>query len=181
MKKLITLIFVLQLIHNISQKAVAENIYCTYYRDSNEITCGTVTCETHVPIGAFEKTDENGLDLKLPRGWYRIGTLTIRQDHAWFNLFRRRATGLGYWDFYTQIPERNCVGHFGLHAGENIAGSVTVKDKRCFDRLVVQIERKSTSEKFDVFQCRKCIFNSCWLGSRILHDQRTYLTNLRSY
>lgn len=70
---------------------------------------------------------------------------------------------------------------FGLHAGENIPGSVTVKDKRCFDRLVNQIERKSTSEKFDVHQCRKCIFNSCWLGTRVLPDQRQYLTNLRSY
>lgn len=167
------------------ETTAAENVYCTYYRDSNEITCGTVTCETHVPLNFEAEKDvpdaQKTMDTKLPRGWYRIGTLTIRQDHAWSNLYRRRATGLGYWDFYTQIPERNCVGHFGLHAGENIAGSVTVKDKRCFDRLVVQIERKSTSEKFDVYQCRKCIFNSCWLGSRILHDQRTYLTNLRSY
>uniref|UniRef100_A0A915NDD5 Tetratricopeptide repeat protein n=1 Tax=Meloidogyne javanica TaxID=6303 RepID=A0A915NDD5_MELJA len=145
----------------------AENVYCTYYRESNEITCGSVTCETHIPIPTF--TEENGIDTKLPRGWYRIGTLTIRQDHAWFNLYRRRATGLGYWDFYTQIPERSCVGHFGLHAGENTAGSVTVKDKRCFDRLVMQIERKSTTEKFDVFQCRKCIFNSCWVvGDRLI-------------
>jgi hypothetical protein len=70
---------------------------------------------------------------------------------------------------------------FGLHAGENISGTIAVTDKRCFDRIVTQIERKSTSEKFDVVQCRKCIFNSCWLGTRILPDQRTYLTNLRSY
>ncbi len=62
-----------------------------------------------------------------------------------------------------------------------MAGSVTVLDKRCFDRLVYQIESKTTSEKFDVMQCRKCIFNSCWLGTRTLPDQRTYLTNLRSY
>uniref|UniRef100_A0A1I8BL63 Secreted protein n=1 Tax=Meloidogyne hapla TaxID=6305 RepID=A0A1I8BL63_MELHA len=81
-----------------------------------------------------------------------------------------------FWSFELIVAD-----HFGLHAGENIAGSVTVKDKRCFDRLVMQIERKSTTEKFDVYQCRKCIFNSCWLGNRILHEQRTYLTNLRSY
>ncbi|KAI3413597.1 hypothetical protein GPALN_011086 [Globodera pallida] len=157
-----------------------KNVYCTYYRGSNEITCGTVTCETHSPLTP-DNSELDGIDTKLPRGWYRIGTLSIRHDRAWFNLYRRRATGLGYWDFYTQIPERNCIGQFGLHAGENIAGSVAVKDKRCFDRLVVQIERKSTTEKFDVLQCRKCVFNSCWLGSRTLHDQRTYLTNLRSY
>uniref|UniRef100_A0A914HCM9 Uncharacterized protein n=1 Tax=Globodera rostochiensis TaxID=31243 RepID=A0A914HCM9_GLORO len=144
------------------------------------ITCGTVTCETHSPLTP-DNSELDGIDTKLPRGWYRIGTLSSRHDRAWFNLYRRRATGLGYWDFYTQIPERNCIGQFGLHAGENIAGSVAVKDKRCFDRLVVQIERKSTTEKFDVLQCRKCVFNSCWLGSRTLHDQRTYLTNLRSY
>nr|CAD2137525.1 unnamed protein product [Meloidogyne enterolobii] len=131
-------IFVCLLILKSFDLIKAENVYCTYY--------SSVTCETHIPIPTF--TEENGIDTKLPRGWYRIGTLTIRQDHAWFNLYRRRATGLGYWDFYTQIPERSCVGHFGLHAGENIAGSVTVKDKRCFDRLVMQIERKSTTEKF---------------------------------
>jgi len=84
-------------------------------------------------------------------------------------------------EFNKKILQKIFFSHFGLHAGENIAGSVTVKDKRCFDRLVMQIERKSTTEKFDVFQCRKCIFNSCWLGNRILHEQRTYLTNLRSY
>lgn len=70
---------------------------------------------------------------------------------------------------------------WGLHAGENISGSITIKDKKCFDRLTNQIEKKTTSEKFDVLQCRKCIFNSCWLGTRSLPDQRTYLTNLRSY
>uniref|UniRef100_A0A915PB02 Uncharacterized protein n=1 Tax=Meloidogyne floridensis TaxID=298350 RepID=A0A915PB02_9BILA len=48
------------------------NVYCTYYRESNEITCGSVTCETHIPIPTF--TEENGIDTKLPRGWYRIGT-----------------------------------------------------------------------------------------------------------
>uniref|UniRef100_A0A914R806 Uncharacterized protein n=1 Tax=Parascaris equorum TaxID=6256 RepID=A0A914R806_PAREQ len=76
--------------------------------------------------------------------------------------------------------KRCCFRSFGLHAGENLAGSVTVKDKRCFDRLVLQIERKSTSEKFDVLQCRKCLFNSCWLGTRLLPSYREYLTNLRS-
>ncbi|KAI1725816.1 hypothetical protein DdX_02496 [Ditylenchus destructor] len=157
----------------------SRNVYCTYYRDTNEITCGTVTCETAVPLDPELEAD--GLDAKLPRGWYRIGQQTIRHDHGWFNLYRRRATGTGYWDFYTQVPERNCVGGWGLHAGENITGSVSVKDKRCFDRLVNQIERKTTSEKFDVLQCRKCIFNSCWLGTRSLPNQRTYLTNLRSY
>ncbi|KAE9551784.1 hypothetical protein FO519_005021 [Halicephalobus sp. NKZ332] len=138
-----------------------------------------VTCITRIPSDHNLTLD--GLDAKLPLGWYRIGIMQIRHDTAWFNLYRRRATGSGYWDFYTDIPERNCIGGFGLHSGENIPGSVGVKDKRCFDRLVKQIERKSTIEKFDVYQCRKCIFNSCWLGTRVLPDQRQYLTNLRSY
>uniref|UniRef100_A0AC35FH51 Uncharacterized protein n=1 Tax=Panagrolaimus sp. PS1159 TaxID=55785 RepID=A0AC35FH51_9BILA len=160
-------------------KGYTENVYCTYYRQTNEITCGTITCPTHIPPDHDLK--EDGLDTKLPLGWYRIGTMQIRHDTSWFNLYRRKAQGSGYWDFYTNIPERNCVGGFGLHSGENIPGSVTVKDKRCFDRLVNQIERKTTMEKFDVHQCRKCIFNSCWLGTRVLPDQRQYLTNLRSY
>uniref|UniRef100_A0A915DXM6 Fibrinogen C-terminal domain-containing protein n=1 Tax=Ditylenchus dipsaci TaxID=166011 RepID=A0A915DXM6_9BILA len=127
------------------------------------------------------KSRSGWLGCQTSQGWYRIGQQTIRHDHGWFNLFRRRATGTGYWDFYTQVPERNCIGGWGLHAGENLSGSVTVKDKKCFDRLINQIERKTTSEKFDVLQCRKCIFNSCWLGTRTLPNQRTYLTNLRSY
>ncbi|VDK89156.1 unnamed protein product [Onchocerca ochengi] len=165
----------------INFKAWAENVYCTYYRNTNEITCGTVTCQTHVPFG--DDLEEEGLDTKLPLGWYRIGTLQIRHDTSWFNLYRRRASGSGYWDFYTMIPERNCIGlsrNFGLHAGENLPGSVTLKDKRCFDRLIRQIERKTTNEKFDVYQCRKCIFNTCWLGTRLLPAYREYLTNLRS-
>ncbi|KAI6214613.1 hypothetical protein M3Y94_00288900 [Aphelenchoides besseyi] len=162
-----------------SARRLKRNVYCTYYRETNQITCGTVTCTTHVPPQSG--VDNEILDAKLPRGWYRIGQLQIRHDTGWFNLYRRRATGSGYWDFYTNIPERNCVGGFGLHAGENISGSITVTEKRCFDRLVTQMERKSTSEKFDVVQCRKCIFNSCWLGTRNLPDQRIYLTNLRSF
>ncbi|CAI5446491.1 unnamed protein product [Caenorhabditis angaria] len=157
----------------------SENVYCTYYRETNEITCGTVTCSTHIPPNS--DLEKEGLDVKLPRGWYRIGTMQIRHDTSWLNLYRRRATGNGYWDFYTNIPERNCAGTFGLHAGDNISGSVTVKDKKCFDRLIYQIEKKSTIEKFDVHQCRKCIFHSCWLGSRLLPNAREYMTNLRSY
>ncbi|PIO57179.1 hypothetical protein TELCIR_21417, partial [Teladorsagia circumcincta] len=67
-----------------------------------------VTCATEVPPNA--DLEKEGLDVKLPRGWYRIGVQTIRNDHSWFHLYRRRATGSGYWDFYTNIPERNCVG-----------------------------------------------------------------------
>ncbi|MFH4978887.1 hypothetical protein AB6A40_005596 [Gnathostoma spinigerum] len=156
----------------------SENVFCTYYRDTDEITCGTQTCATHIPLNV--SLSEDAIDGKLPRGWYRLGTLQARHDSSWFNLYRRRAVGNGYWDFYTRIPERGCVGEFGLHAGENLAGSITVKDKRCFDRLVAQVERKSTNKKFDVYQCRKCLFNSCWLGSRVLHSYREYLTNLRS-
>uniref|UniRef100_A0A1I7XKB9 Fibrinogen C-terminal domain-containing protein n=1 Tax=Heterorhabditis bacteriophora TaxID=37862 RepID=A0A1I7XKB9_HETBA len=142
------------------QNVQSENVYCSYYRETNEVTCGTVTCLTHVPVNA--DLEKDGLDVKLPLGWYRIGTMQIRRDTAWFNLYRRRATGNGYWDFYTNIPERNCIGlehvlivfcfyfyrifkclmtffrGFGLHAGDNIAGSITVKDKKCFDRLVYQ-------------------------------------------
>ncbi|CAD6188432.1 unnamed protein product [Caenorhabditis auriculariae] len=173
------MIFSYLLILSFFSSALSENVYCTYYRETNEITCGTITCETHVPPNA--DLEKEGLDVKLPRGWYRIGTMQIRHDTSWLNLYRRRATGTGYWDFYTNIPERNCAGAFGLHAGENISGSVTVKDKKCFDRLIYQIEKKSTIEKFDVLQCRKCIFHSCWLGSRLLPNAREYLTNLRSY
>uniref|UniRef100_A0A0K0DMV2 Fibrinogen C-terminal domain-containing protein n=1 Tax=Angiostrongylus cantonensis TaxID=6313 RepID=A0A0K0DMV2_ANGCA len=67
-----------------------------------------VTCSTEVPPNA--DLEKEGLDVKLPRGWYRIGVQTIRNDHSWFNLYRRKATGNGYWDFYTNIPERNCIG-----------------------------------------------------------------------
>ncbi|UMM21717.1 hypothetical protein L5515_003282 [Caenorhabditis briggsae] len=156
----------------------AENVFCTYYREENEITCGTVTCPTHIPPNA--DLEKDGLDVKLPPGWYRIGTMTIRHDKGWLNLYRRRAIGHGYWDFYTNIPERNCAGTFGLHAGDNISGSVAVKSKECFDKLIYQIEKKSTIEKIDVYQCRKCIFHSCWLGNRLLPRARDYYTNLRS-
>ncbi|CAJ0943082.1 unnamed protein product, partial [Mesorhabditis belari] len=79
------------------------------------------------------------------------------------------------------IPERNCAGQFGIHsADKSLPGSVTVKEKWCFQRLADQIERKSTSEKIDVYQCRQCVFHTCWLGWRVLPAHRDYLTNLRS-
>jgi hypothetical protein len=39
---------------------------------------------------------------------------------------------------------------FGLHSGENISGSVAVEDKRCFDRLINQIERKSVRASLSI-------------------------------
>jgi hypothetical protein len=67
-----------------------------------------VTCPTLQPAG--EGLHLEGLDAKLPLGWYRIGNMQIRHDTSWFNLYRRRASGEDYWDFYTNIPERNCIG-----------------------------------------------------------------------
>lgn len=83
-------------------------MFCTYYREIDKITCGQITCSTHVP--PVSSTEGEIIDAKLPRGWYRIGQLSIRHDASWFNLYRRRATGNGYWDFYTNIPERDCIG-----------------------------------------------------------------------
>lgn len=98
------------------------NIHLSHVEGLHLILCGisnakyiaysTVTCETLVPLD--EDLAVDGLDGKLPRGWYRIGPLQIRHDHGWFNLYRRRATGAGYWDFYTMVPERDCTGWVDL-------------------------------------------------------------------
>lgn len=84
-------------------QVLSEFLYATHIERFS-----TVTCQTHIPMEG-ELYDE-GLDAKLPRGWYRIGPQQIRHDSSWLNLYRRRATGSGYWDFYTNIPERNCIG-----------------------------------------------------------------------
>uniref|UniRef100_A0A914R1K2 Uncharacterized protein n=1 Tax=Parascaris equorum TaxID=6256 RepID=A0A914R1K2_PAREQ len=47
---------------------------------SGNVALNTVTCETHVPLGG--DLEQEGLDGKLPRGWYRIGSLQIRHDSS---------------------------------------------------------------------------------------------------
>lgn len=119
----------------------------------------------------------------VPAKGDRIGLLGFLYEHSGEGLCRVGYSFVYNWTIEITV-NANCIlfRGFGLHAGvDNLLGSITVKDKACFNRLVYQIERKSTSEKMDVYQCRKCIFQSCWLGTRILPNQRTYLTNLRSF
>ncbi|CAJ0942456.1 unnamed protein product, partial [Mesorhabditis belari] len=49
----------------------AENVFCVYYREANEITCGHVTCKTHEVDNATVYA-EDGVDMKLPIGWFEF-------------------------------------------------------------------------------------------------------------
>ena len=59
---------VLLLFISFSETALAAT--CTYYRSSNEITCGSVTCRTRSPGWWWSRS-------KLPAGDYYIGDLGI--------------------------------------------------------------------------------------------------------
>ena len=131
---------------------LSQAAFCTYYRSSNRVRCGSVTCST-AEAGASE----------LPPGYYRIGNYYPRRGTPWFNLYRQRESGGRYWDYHTKVPELGCRGGFGLHSGSISEGCVTVTYSSCFSRLRNQIESNYRSANFNAYECRGCY--SSWLGS----------------
>ena len=149
--------------------STAISATCTYYRNSNRVRCGSVTCDTvsHVPGG------------KPPKGDYRIGTFYYhsgREYTPWFNLYKETAYS-EYWDYHTKIPDLNCRGGFGLHPGTRSTGSIVVTRRSCFDRIKSILIGYST-KTFSVKECRKCFFWNCLLGIRTVSSPRYFLTDL---
>lgn len=132
--------------------------FCTYNRIKNRIKCGLVTCSTASP--------NNGAD-KLPSGYYYVGkNYSHPKLHVqWFNLYRKR-TDWGFWDYYTNIPELDCRGRFGLHYGAVSEGCVTVTDSYCFTRLSEEINSYLEKE-FDPHKCRGCGMWGCLFTQRV--------------
>ena len=120
--------------------------FCNYYQSSNRVTCGQVTCSTAIPNAGHEKT---------PVGTYYVGESRIHKGVGWFNLYPKRAAG-GYWDYYTKVPEFNCRGYFGLHAGTVSEGCITVTDTNCFNQLRDEITNNFPVIPFNVYKCRLC-------------------------
>ena len=132
----------------------SQAAFCTYYRNSDSVTCGSVTCSTASPINEADK---------LPSGYYYIGNYYNHPQHRvpWFNLYRQRASG-GFWDYSTLIPELGCRGGFGLHSGTVSEGCVTVTDSSCFTRLRNEIYRRYHETKFNAWKCRSCTRRGCF-------------------
>ena len=126
---------------------------CTYYRSSNQITCGSVTCRTRSP-GWWSGG-------KLPAGYYYIGDYGYNGN--WFKLYRQRPAG-GYWDYHSKVPELRCRGGFALHPGTISEGCITVSDNNCYNRLKNVITRYPAIS-FSVHECLTCLFGSCRGGT----------------
>lgn len=123
--------------------------FCTYYRNSNNITCGSVTCTTVSPSNNAHK---------LPFGYYFIGNYPTcsRYPVMWFNLYRQRHGG-GFWDYDTYIPELGCRRYrFCLNFGSVSEGCVTVTDLSCFTQLRNEINRHYCETDFNAYKCHGC-------------------------
>ena len=131
--------------------------FCTYYRNSDSVTCGSVTCTT---------ASTNSAD-KLPTGYYYIGEARIHEVHnvRWFNLYPKRQNAKGFWDYHTQVPELGCRGGFGLHEGSISLGCVTVTDMSCFGNLRNEITNNFPVIQFEVYECSGCGLSKCWGGT----------------
>ena len=129
---------------------------CTYYRSSNRITCGSVTCSTASPPWWSSG--------KLPAGYYYLGDYGYNGN--WFKLYRQRASG-GFWDYHTQIPERSCRGGFALHPGSYSAGCITVTNSNCYNRLK-NVITSYPAIWFSVYECRGCFLGSCRFGTNTI-------------
>ena len=127
--------------------ASSQAAFCTYSRRRNSVSCGSVTCNT-AEAGSSE----------LPAGYYYIGNHYLHGTAGtpWFNLYRQRSSGGGFWDYYTRVPELGCRGGFGLHSGDNSAGCITVTNSNCFTQLKNEIINNFPVIYFNVYECRNC-------------------------
>lgn len=151
----------------------SSGAFCTYYRNSNRVTCGSVTCNAASTTA----------DQKLPAGYYYVGNFYHHSGVTpWFNLYRQKAGTTDFWDYYTKVPELGCRGGFGLHSGTRSLGCVTVTDDNCFRRLQSEITNNYPIIYFDVKECRGCSSSffggySCWFTSNV---RRPCTTDLQS-
>ena len=131
---------------------------CNYYRSSNRVTCGGVTCDAEGNVGGGGK---------LPSGYYYIGEFRINfniNNIPWFNLYKQRDNG-GFWDYYTNIPEEGCRGRFGLHPGTRSLGCITVTDRSCFNQLS-QVINNYPIIPFTVTRCHGCRWGRCFITTQ---------------
>jgi len=140
---------------------------CTYYRNSNRITCGSVTCDT-------ERASwfSGG---QLPAGNYYLGEYGYRGN--WFKLYRAKVGG-GWWDYHTKIPELGCRGGFALHPGTSSRGCITVTDDDCYSRLKDVINR-NRAVSFSVYECLSC-GRSWWSSSYRCRRGTNTISRLRT-
>ena len=145
--RMFSLLFLLASILMMSTSS--HGAFCTYHRNANSVTCGSVTCSTASPKNVADK---------LPSGDYYIGTKYLHPQLRvpWFNLYRLREDDIG-WDYHSDIPELGCRGRFGLHFGSVSQGCVTVTDLSCFTRLSNEINRHCKPVYFTAYKCRFCI------------------------
>ena len=146
--RMFSLLFLLASILMMSTSS--HGAFCTYHRNANSVTCGSVTCSTASPKNVADK---------LPSGYYYIGTNYTHPQRRvpWFDLYRLRKNNIGFWDYHSDIPELGCRGRFGLHFGRVSQGCVTVTDLSCFTRLSNEIKRHCEPVYFIAYKCRVCI------------------------
>ena len=144
----------------------SDAAFCNYYRNSNRVTCGRVTCSAASPPW---------WSMRLPRGYYRLGVSDSRSN--WFDLYPRRSNGQ-YWDYHTKVPEYGCEGGFALHGGSFSRGCVTVTDWTCFNRLSREITSRYSGRQFTARECLRCFFGQCRGGLGTV--RRSYITDLQS-
>jgi len=73
----------------------------------------------YLQFNAIKCSTKEAGDLELSAGHYRIGIFYVHPSlHTqWFNLWCRRSSSGGYWDYSMLAPELSCRGGFGLHPG----------------------------------------------------------------
>lgn len=161
---------VLVLLAVLSESSFAA--FCTYYRSSNSVTCGSVTCNTASPSDPSEE---------LPSGYYYVGNFYYHSGTPWFNLYPQRRGG-GFWDYYTRVPELDCRGGFGLHAGSYSEGCITVTSSSCFNNLKDEINSFRVIY-FNVYECPSrwdCWRKNCGSTSNLNILRRPCTTDLQA-
>lgn len=101
---------------------ILGEISCSFSRSTKKVKCGSVECSAN--------TDNT------PVGTYKVGAVEWNsgKERFWVNLYPRKASGSGYWDYYCENPDTG-RSKIALHPGSVSLGCISVPDTACWSRL----------------------------------------------
>lgn len=145
---------------------------CVYYKRSQTISCGSVTCQV--------QPSTNLLD-----GDYGIGEVMSGSGFKFHPLFPQKGGGV-YWDYQTPVPGRFCERGFMILWGSSIPSNsdrhIVVYERSCFDKLtsIIELAQKTTIK---AATCPRCNFaratGMCTKSTRTITRKRHFGITLK--
>ncbi|CAF0936948.1 unnamed protein product [Adineta steineri] len=143
----------------------ANGVECQYSLSKRLVTCqvpstgqpNKVSCQTVSPMSYAADT---------PVGSYVIAPTSPRKGVFWYNLYPKRISQAGYWDYYCKNPDTG-RSKIAFHSGTISEGCITVTDNTCAKQMKELITNDLSGMSYVNVHGLK---SSGFFGRKLLHD-----------